>query len=186
VDLSAPGVGILAPYHDGGFAIGAGTSFSAPFVAAQCAWVLSLLPGLSAAETYGILRSGVVDIYGIPENEPYLDELGSGRVDGLATWIAIQQASGVLEPDGVRRGAAIRVWPSPAGRGWATRIEIADPRGASLGIDVLDATGRIVRRIAPGTMEWNGRDDAGRLVSSGMYLLRLRGTRTAVHLLRID
>jgi flagellar hook assembly protein FlgD len=49
-------------------------------------------------------------------------------------------------------------------------------------LDVYDVAGRHVRTLVRRTVTvgehrvtWNGRDDAGRAVASGVYLVRLRG-----------
>ncbi|MDM7916344.1 MAG: S8 family serine peptidase, partial [Candidatus Eisenbacteria bacterium] len=81
---SAPGLGIRAPYYDGDWAIGAGTSFAAPFISGQCALVRSLEPALGLPDLYQRLGQGVVDIYRLRPNWPYVGELGTGRFDGLA------------------------------------------------------------------------------------------------------
>lgn len=56
------------------------------------------------------------------------------------------------------------------------------PRPASVDIQVFDAAGRHVCRVFRGAvsggrhvMRWNGRDDAGRVVASGTYFVRLQG-----------
>jgi len=56
-----------------------------------------------------------------------------------------------------------------------------------VGIDIFDAGGRLVRRLvrgpqAPGTYKalWDGRDDGGRRVHSGIYFYRLRAAGTTV------
>jgi subtilisin family serine protease len=48
VDVSAPGVGIVGPLPGGRYALWAGTSTAAPFVAGQVALMRSLAPSLSA------------------------------------------------------------------------------------------------------------------------------------------
>jgi flagellar hook assembly protein FlgD len=56
------------------------------------------------------------------------------------------------------------------------------PRWSDLFPDVLDVTGRRVRRLASGLQDaglrevtWDARDEGGRSVSAGVYFVRLRG-----------
>lgn len=100
----------------------------------------------------------------------------------LSVWTALMDpdSSGVgvepgpftlrVVPNPVRRGAAISFWR--AGAAIPTQVESAGSRW----LRIADASGRIVRslRSAPGLsyrdrVEWDGRDDGGRLVPSGVY-----------------
>jgi parallel beta-helix repeat protein len=62
-----------------------------------------------------------------------------------------------------------------------TRIEIEVPQaGSDLRLEIYDVAGRHVKTVAVGQFpggthqfRWDGRDDAGRQVASGVYLLRL-------------
>ena len=52
--------------------------------------------------------------------------------------------------------------------------------GGDLGLEVFDVVGRRVRTIGAarvpagvGSAEWDGRDEMGRLVGSGIYFIRL-------------
>jgi len=64
----------------------------------------------------------------------------------------------------------------------ATAIRFVLPRPAAATVEIVDVGGRRLRclldgvRLPAGThvVEWNGRDDAGRSVASGVYLCRLR------------
>ena len=61
------------------------------------------------------------------------------------------------------------------------------PRSGHVGVSVHDMRGRVVRRLVSGDLEagrheviWNGRDDAGSPVATGVYLVRVSdGTRNA-------
>jgi FlgD Ig-like domain/NHL repeat len=63
-----------------------------------------------------------------------------------------------------------------------TNIEFVVPAGASIPyrLEIVDLRGRVVRNLARGNassgshrVTWNGRDDSGRSVASGIYLYRL-------------
>jgi len=62
-----------------------------------------------------------------------------------------------------------------------TTIRFAMPRSGSVAIDLYDAGGRVVRSLARGPMDagyhsvrWDGKDDSGRAVSSGVYYYRVQ------------
>jgi hypothetical protein len=68
--------------------------------------------------------------------------------------------------------------PNPFGP--ATRISYGLPRSEFTRISVFDAAGRRVRNLVEATQQagmheitWDGRDDAGRPVGSGVYFYRL-------------
>lgn len=177
VDLSAPGVGVLAPFIDGEYALGAGTSFSVPFITGQCACILGALPGLPLMELYRLSAAGVVDIYGIEGNEPYADELGSGRIDGVGTLQAIQGASAVDSAPVVGH-PGFAIWPNPSRPGEEVRLA---PCVAGLAgfrrLTIHDATGRQVRAV-PANADADGivlvrRGDLS--LPAGVWYLRVDG-----------
>ena len=68
--------------------------------------------------------------------------------------------------------------PNPS-RGAAT-LRLALPRAAEVALVVYDQQGRAVRTLARGGLPagehpvaWDGRDDAGRVVASALYFVRL-------------
>ncbi len=76
--------------------------------------------------------------------------------------------------------ASLNAWPNP----FNPQVNIAYTlsRSGSLEVSVFDVSGRRVRHLfnAPveetqGTLQWNGQDDKGRSVGSGVYLIRLKG-----------
>jgi flagellar hook assembly protein FlgD len=77
--------------------------------------------------------------------------------------------------EGILRGA----YPNPFNP--QTTINYALPQDAAVTLVVHDVSGRVVRTLRSAVMEsagnhdvvWNGRDDAGRQVGSGVYLVRL-------------
>ncbi|HEU4334672.1 MAG TPA: FlgD immunoglobulin-like domain containing protein, partial [Candidatus Eisenbacteria bacterium] len=93
--------------------------------------------------------------------------------------------------------AAIRVGlprPNPFLAGLGVPIEMTSSAAAHLRVTVRDARGRPVRRLhdgpAPstsGTIGWDGRDDRGRKVASGVYWLDIRGggERHALRVVRL-
>ncbi len=207
VAVSAPGVGILAPYCDGAYAIGAGTSFATPFIAGQCALIQAMVPGIPWDDLYVQVGRGVIDIYGIPGNLPYIGKLGTGRFDALETLLTTLAPATVPSAPGAPAAAhraapaalAMRVTPSVLLGNGAVRLAWDAPRAARAagggGLRVYDVGGRLVaarpleaQEGAAGELRWDGRDASGRLLPSGGYLLELtsEGTarRTAVCIVR--
>jgi hypothetical protein len=97
----------------------------------------------------------------------------------------------VGRPDGSLHAA---VWPNPARRDvWISFTISGDERDVSL--DVFNLSGRLVRRLgsqrlAPGDYEvpWDGRDESGTRVASGVYFMRVsagtEATQSKVLLIR--
>jgi flagellar hook capping protein FlgD/NHL repeat-containing protein len=74
----------------------------------------------------------------------------------------------------------IAVTPNPTSGTIQVRLMAA--RTPITAILISDARGRLVRRLwmggaAPPTLSWDGRDEAGAQVASGVYFVRLRGER---------
>jgi hypothetical protein len=61
--------------------------------------------------------------------------------------------------------SAMRLWPNPG----TTRVRFEAPAAGA--VQVLDASGRVVRDLAAGAREWDGRDRTGRQVPSGAYFI---------------
>jgi len=73
--------------------------------------------------------------------------------------------------------AFLKVVPNPSGKTVKIRYIIGDESDVIL--DIYDVSGRLVRKLrrkhqkaGSYIVTWNGRDDRGRIVSSGIYLLR--------------
>lgn len=109
---------------------------------------------------------------------PY--EYGSGTTDAPDPFANASEAS------------ALRVFPNPT-RGAAHLTWATSPRSAAR-VDVVDAGGRLVRRldVAAGSSQivWDGRDDHGHALGSGVYFARFldgdrgRAASCAVHVVR--
>ena len=81
VDVSAPGVSILATYHDSGspnadlYAYLSGTSMATPLVASVAALAWSQNPSASAAEVWAAVRDSADPV------SSFSGQMGSGRVN---------------------------------------------------------------------------------------------------------
>jgi len=73
----------------------------------------------------------------------------------------------------------LAVFPNPSGASATVTFDL--PRDGAVTLDVLDVTGRRVRRLLAAErpagrhgVVWNGRDERGRLAGNGVYFLRAR------------
>jgi hypothetical protein len=72
----------------------------------------------------------------------------------------------------------------------ATTIPVLAPRGGTVAVDVFDVSGRRVRRLettlaaGEGSVAWNGTDDDGREVPSGIYFYRVEGASRTLKMIR--
>ncbi|MEZ4651230.1 MAG: S8 family serine peptidase [Candidatus Eisenbacteria bacterium] len=174
VSLSAPGERILAPYIDGEWAVGSGTSFAAPFISGQAALVRSVLSGLGVASHEAAILSGTIRVDQLIDNLPYEGMLGAGRIDGKRTWHAVDgQMSALTSTDATPRGEA--VWtpnPLPAGRTAVLEFLAPTPEATEVALSIVDATGRNVRTMnaaAGERLEWDGTTETGVRVPAGIY-----------------
>jgi len=182
VTMTAPGENILGPYWDGGWAVGAGTSFATPFVSGQIALVRSVRPKAHKAEMEGIAKSGTIGIDGVYGNDAYRGRLGHGRFDAKRTLEVIEPLVATLDLDLTRSGFGALPNPVPVG-GTVQFVLPADvDPNATWDADVYDASGRHVRTLAPvavADLKWDGTDVHGSAVPAGAYYVQLRGATGA-------
>ncbi len=89
IDVCAPGTSINAEFLDSSFAFWSGTSFAAPFVAAEAAMIYSVNPTLPGDQVRSIIRSTATRIDSL--NPQFSGMLGSGQVNLLAAVLQAQQ-----------------------------------------------------------------------------------------------
>lgn len=135
------------------------------------------------------------------------DEVGAAPVvyvQGLVRAGSLGRVTRVETRDTAARseGAAALTSGTPTAFGAApnpfserTTLRFTLPVPATVEVAVYDALGRRVRRLADGTrgagphvLAWDGRDDAGRRLAAGVYLLRVRagGFSEAVPVVRVE
>ncbi|HPF70332.1 MAG TPA: FlgD immunoglobulin-like domain containing protein, partial [Candidatus Krumholzibacteria bacterium] len=97
-------------------------------------------------------------------------------------WLLEGQTVSGVDDGGVPApfGPGLRAWPNPFNP--SVTIAYAMPAAGAVTLEVHDVAGRLVRRLFTGTAEagehtavWDGRDDAGRAMPSGVYLVTARG-----------
>jgi thermitase len=94
IDLCAPGVNIYTTAKGGGYAIGTGTSASAPIVAGVAALVMSVNPGLTPAEVRGVLEQTADDLGPAGWDPQY----GYGRVNAYKALLAAEAKTDTTPP----------------------------------------------------------------------------------------
>jgi len=81
VDISAPGEGIYSTIFDNNYSFSSGTSFAAPIVAAAAALIKSTFAFYTPGQLAEQLRATADDIYSVPGNAAYVNQLGKGRLN---------------------------------------------------------------------------------------------------------
>jgi hypothetical protein len=88
-----------------------------------------------------------------------------------------QSMAAALEADAI--DSSVRITPNPSHGPVLLDFEIAQT-APSVDLDIYDATGRVVRRLSLGSrpagrhsIEWDGRDEGGRPLPTGVYLVRM-------------
>jgi subtilisin family serine protease len=192
VDLVAPGTDItttclnrLGPDSLGlrqcGYVQGAnGTSFSAPMVSGAAALVQSyrLMNGrqpFSSNQMRLLLQESADDIS--DENVGSTTGYGTGRLNVLKALIASENIPLRLEHED---GAALAVRTNPSDAPVAMYWRVDPGVHTSPVIRVYDVSGRRIRSLlpqgaSPGVTWWDGRDEIGRSVPSGLYFAALMG-----------
>ncbi len=99
LDVCAPAVNLYSLFPDSAHATWSGTSFAAPIVAAQAAWLFSLKPDATWDEVMDAIRSTAVNIDSANPNLPQ-GSLGNGLVDIHASFAALGLICGDIDGSG--------------------------------------------------------------------------------------
>ncbi|MGH7494363.1 MAG: S8 family serine peptidase [bacterium] len=164
--------------RDNRHAIGNGTSFAAPLIAGGVALMLQNNPNLDAAQIRKALTTTATSD-GFTGTVPN-DKWGYGKADLLAALNYTTTVEERTETPGLPSAfALLDNYPNPFNP--ETRIAYEIPRAALVEIAVFDMLGRRVRTLiadhaAMGQyqMYWDGRNDQGQLLSSGVYMYKMR------------
>ena len=81
VSISAPGSSIYSTINRDRYGIKTGTSMAAPIVSSAAALVMSKFPTLTGIQVGELLRLNTDDIYNLPGNNNFKDQLGNGRLN---------------------------------------------------------------------------------------------------------
>lgn len=113
--------------------------------------------------------------------------------EGLAV-VPVPSAPAVaVDPTVLPESSALRVVPNPSNG--TARLTFSLPVESVVAAEVYDVAGRKLRTIGSGrfpagahSMQWDGRDDTGKTVSSGVYFVRLDhdGQTLVTRMVRLD
>lgn len=143
--------------------------------------VAPLFDGFSPIEADGV----PIDYAGTPRSRPFVgDWTGDGYLDllvGQASGGVHLYEGGASDVAGLPPMARLGMpWPNPANP--RVNVDLRVDRPGDVVVTVHDAAGRRMAtlhegRVEPGSLRlaWSGRDDAGRELPSGLYLVTLRG-----------
>lgn len=196
-DLSAPGEAILSSLSKdypatsaeilfgGGLLRQQGTSQAAPHVTGTIALMLQRNPFLTPEDARTILRQTATSVGG-PANTVY----GAGKLNALAAVLATPDPIPCGTPGPMLRaradcdeappqaGPSLEVHPNPAAAFASVTFRL--PAAEPVHLAVYDLQGRRVNVLrdaptlaGPHALRWDGRDDRGVPVPSGVYLVRL-------------
>ncbi|MFQ5637234.1 MAG: S8 family serine peptidase [bacterium] len=154
-----------------------GTSSAAPHAAGVAALVLSANPSLTPAQVREVLANSAIDLGAAGLDNTF----GAGRLDAFAAVsvvTSVETESAAL-PTEYRLG---QNFPNPFNPTTRLRYTLsALHKNAKVKLEIFNALGQKVRRLvheiqAAGnhSVEWDGTDDAGRTVATGIYFYRLQ------------
>jgi hypothetical protein len=132
------------------------------------------------------LGSMVIDVHGLELDAVFLDDAGSVRDS-----FAITKGAGVVGVPAPGTHLALSLLganPSRAGTSFALEL----PHAGKARLSVVDAAGRLVRRLPLGDglvqhVPWDGRDETRRASPPGVYfgVLEFEGARRVTRLVRL-
>jgi len=156
-----------------------GSSAAAPHVAAVAALLLSQNPGLTPAQVKDALQASALDLGTIGPDNTY----GGGRTDAFRAFQRI--VTSVSGPEDSVRPDAFRLaqnYPNPFNPSTEIDYSVGESeRNTIVTLEIFNMLGQKVRTLVkaaltPGTYQvtWNGQNDSGRDVTSGLYIYRLK------------
>lgn len=179
-ELSAPGVNIYSTYLNGQYHIMSGTSMAAPFVSAAAAILRQLDPEISVQEIKEALTKTATDL-----GEPGQDnDYGAGVINIAAAVNYWKKVKGLDAPASIvpKDFSLGQNYPNPFNAGTTIKYE-AKPTSSpfdKVSLKVYNILGQEVRTLVEEpqgvgfyTVDWDGTDNRGGKVASGLYFYRL-------------
>lgn len=178
VDIAAPGTNILSTTFDGGYGYKQGTSMASPFVAGAAALVWSQRPALTPGQLEQVLESSALDI-GTTGKDQYF---GYGLVNVLGA--LTQQAD--TSPIGLTIVGDTPDAFLPLGTN-TNKITFTLNESGYVTLKIYDSSNNPVRTLLNNSILnagtnyalWNGKNDAGALVASGVYTYKFDASDAA-------
>ncbi len=168
--LVAPGVTIMSTIPDNKYESMDGTSMATPLVAGIASLILGLIPGATPLTVQQILTSTCDDIDTIGWDK----YTGFGRVN---MYRALQRAS---QPGPAANPPDVFNYPNPFNPVLGEQTNIAIPEEMLTGtieVRIYSLAGDLVRVLdefeEPSLATWDGRNEEGEVVASGLYFYRV-------------
>jgi subtilisin family serine protease len=158
------------------YGLASGTSFSCPLTAGAVGLLIEGHPDWSPVQVIDALR-GTATQSDSPDTL-----MGWGIVQAYDAMYSQQQG---IEEDEVTSRQLVCAFPNPVARG--TNLSYSVPFASRVRLAVYDPSGRLVRVLSDETLlpdsysvRWDGKDDTGRNVASGVYFVRMTAGRGVV------
>ncbi len=169
--LTAPGVDLYTTDLSGGYASASGTSFSSPLTAGLAALILSAKPGFTAAQVFDTIKNSADDLGSPGPDRNY----GWGRINALkAMRLAV---TGSKQFAGTNKAVA---YPNPFRPKTHRLVSFTVPEdmlAANMEVKVYTSEGEQVRKLTGPA--WDGKNEAGAAVASGVYIFRVKTGKDA-------
>jgi subtilisin family serine protease len=189
VDVSAPGVDIASTYHNYNdpnydyFAVMSGTSMATPMVAGLAALVKSMYPAYTWLDIHNRIEATTDNIDGL--NPSYAGKLGTGRVNACRAIGGNPVPKETPEAKVPAEFSLYQNYPNPFNPG--TTISFYLPERSDVNLSIFNILGEKVKTLYCGdmaagshSMTWNGTNDAGNAVSTGVYLYKMTAGEKSV------
>lgn len=164
--LAAPGVELYTTDPGNAYASASGTSFSSPLAAGVAALVWSAKPSNTAAQVFDALKTSADDLGPAGPDTGY----GWGRVNAYKAVCRVIPCRSYAA--GEKKASAYPNPFRPASHRLVAFKTAAGFDNAGLEIKIFTAEGELVKKLSG--LTWDGRNEYGAEVASGVYVFRVR------------
>ncbi|PKM97202.1 MAG: hypothetical protein CVU79_09515 [Elusimicrobia bacterium HGW-Elusimicrobia-3] len=164
--LAAPGVEIYTTDLNASYAAASGTSFSSPLAAGVAALVWSAKPSNTAAQVFDAMKTSADDLGPAGPDTGY----GWGRVNAYKAVCKVVPCRSYAA--GEKKASAYPNPFRPASHRLLAFKTAAGFDNAGLEIKIYTAEGELVKKLSG--LTWDGRNEYGAEVASGVYVFRVR------------
>jgi subtilisin family serine protease len=184
VDVSAPGVDIVSTYHNYNdptpdyFAVMSGTSMACPYVAGLAALIKSQYPSYGWLDIHNRIEATADNIDAL--NPSYAGLLGTGRINACRAIGGSPSPKEIYSEPIPAQLSLYQNYPNPFNLG--TSVSFYLPEKCNIELNVYNILGEKVKTLALGefvagshAVTWDGRNDDGSVVASGVYFYKLKG-----------
>ncbi len=180
-DIAAPGHNIRSASLGGGYEFGNGTSWAATHVTGACAILLQRDSILTPAELYNTLLNNADHP---PQGGGYPNmDYGWGRLNIYSALHSLAINEKFSNPKPLPK---VSIYPNPFTEKTVIKYQTPDEKVKTF-LRIYDTSGRIVKDFTPlmaekfGKFIWDGKDNNGRGLPAGVYVLELSISREVIH-----